>query len=162
MLYLRILPRRKSKIFLTIFFMNSKMNRPHAETDIKKATAPTKVQGVAFLSFYQLLNRLDQPFTANGIHKTPIRIGTISSKYGDHTYFPKNSVAKDKPVHILARAILFHPFLVVKTNELVLSCHSPANMEDNVIARNSAITVPTLFHDDPFPEIQGTKSLTSR
>jgi len=39
--------------------------------------------------FHQTLNRLDQPFTAGGRHRTPIRTGTVISKYGDHTYFPK-------------------------------------------------------------------------
>ena len=35
------------------------------------------------------LNRLAHPFTANGIHKTPIRTGTVINKYGDHTYLPR-------------------------------------------------------------------------
>lgn len=37
----------------------------------------------------QALNRLDQPLTASGMHKAPIKTGTVSSKQGDHTYFPR-------------------------------------------------------------------------
>ena len=32
----------------------------------------------------------------------------------------KNSAVKDKPTPIFAKAIFFHPFFVVKSNELVL------------------------------------------
>ena len=41
----------------------------------------------------------------------------------------KISAVKDKPTPIFAKAIFFHPFFVVKSSELVLLYHSPANNE---------------------------------
>ena len=54
----------------------------------------------------------------------------------------KNSTVNAKPVNTFVKAIFFQPFFVVKTSELVLSCHSPANKEDNTMAKNKATTTP--------------------
>ena len=58
------------------------------------------------------------------------------------TSIAKNSTVNANPVKIFANATFPHPFFVVSTTELVLSCHSPANKGYNVIAKNNAITIP--------------------
>ena len=52
-----------------------------SEKGIKKGNAKYQ-QRYAFIL-------LDQFLTAKGIQKIPIKIGTVTNRYGDHTYFPK-------------------------------------------------------------------------